>query len=117
MTKTTQWGGASLFRGLLAAGLLIAACGGAAPTKRATSRRDMLWRSRPVRRCHAVSETVGPSFAKIAKGPHATPDSLRDFLRSTHSDVSHPSAMPSPELTEQQIDDIAAYIASLRPAK
>jgi len=67
--------------------------------------------------CHAVSETVGPSFAKIAKGPHATPDSLRDFLRSTHSDVSHPSAMPSPEHTEQQIDDIAAYIASLRPAK
>ena len=42
---------------------------------------------------------------------------MRNFLRSTHSNISHPSAMPNPELTEQQIDDIAAYIASLRTAE
>ena len=67
--------------------------------------------------CHVVSEKVGSPFPDIAKGDHATPAALRDFLRTTHSDVSHPGAMPTQELTEQEIDELAAYIASLRPAK
>ena len=68
-------------------------------------------------RCHVVSEKAGSSFPDIAKGDHATPAALRDFLRTTHNDVSHPGAMPTQELTEQEIDELAAYIASLRPAK
>jgi mono/diheme cytochrome c family protein len=67
--------------------------------------------------CHVVSEKAGPSFADIAKGSHADPDTLRDFLRSAHSDVAHTNAMPNPELTQQQIDLLAAYLASLRPPK
>ena len=67
-------------------------------------------------RCHVVSHEVGPAFAEIAKGPHASRDSLRDFLRATHADVSHPGAMPAPELSEHQIDALAAYIAGLRAA-
>ncbi len=67
-------------------------------------------------RCHVVSQQVGPAFAEIAKGPHASREALRDFLRATHADVSHPGAMPAPELSERQIDALAAYIAGLRPA-
>jgi len=31
--------------------------------------------------------------------------------------VSHPNAIPNPAFTDQQIDDTAAYLATLRPAK
>ena len=68
-------------------------------------------------KCHVVAQTVGPPFADIAKGPHASAGSLRDFLRSTHSDVSHPNAMPSPSLSQREIDALVAYIASLHHAE
>jgi len=67
--------------------------------------------------CHAVAGPPGLSFAEIAKGTHAAPDALRALLTSTQSDVSHPYAMPNPELTERQIDEISAYLDSLRGAK
>jgi mono/diheme cytochrome c family protein len=67
--------------------------------------------------CHAVAAPPGLSFAEIAKGTHAAPDALRALLTSTQSDVSHPYAMPNPELTERQIDEISAYLGSLRGAK
>jgi len=68
-------------------------------------------------KCHVVSQAVGPPFADIAKGPHASAAFLRDFLRSTHADVSHPNAMPSPALSQSEIDALAAYITSLRHAE
>jgi hypothetical protein len=68
-------------------------------------------------RCHVVSEKVGSPFPDIAKGDHTTPNALRDFLHTTHANVSHPGSMPNQELTEQQIDELATYIASLRAAK
>jgi mono/diheme cytochrome c family protein len=64
--------------------------------------------------CHVVSREVGPAFIDIAEGPHASRGALSDFLRSTHSDVSHPNAMPAPELSPHEVDSLAAYIASLR---
>jgi len=76
--------------------------------------------------CHIVPEQAsesrsspptGPSFAEIAKGPRATAEALRGFLRSTQSSVAHPGAMPNPQLTEKQIDAIAAYLSSLGAAK
>ena len=66
--------------------------------------------------CHAVAGLPGLSFAE-AKGTHAAPDALRALMTSTQSDVSHPYAMPNPELTERQIDEISAYLGSLRGAK
>lgn len=66
--------------------------------------------------CHAIAEKPGPSFVEIAKGERAAPEALRAFLHSTASNVSHPGAMPNPELSEKQIDEIAAYLASLRAA-
>ncbi len=76
--------------------------------------------------CHVVapqavegrlSGSAAPSFAEIAKAGKAALESLGAFLRSTHNSVSHPGAMPSPELTEKQIRLISAYMATLRQAK
>ncbi len=67
--------------------------------------------------CHVISERPGPSFAEIANGGHADPEALLAFLRSTHSDVSHPGAMPNLELTDRQIEQISAYLRNLRAAK
>ena len=67
--------------------------------------------------CHLVGQLSGPSFADIARGDRASPDALRDFLRSTHANVSHPGAMPTPDLSDDQIRSIAAYLSSLRGAK
>ncbi len=67
--------------------------------------------------CHVVSRPVGPPFAEIAKGAHATPNALREILRATQSNVSHPYAMPNVELTDRQIDEISAYLATLRTEK
>ena len=68
-------------------------------------------------KCHVVSREVGPPFVDIAKGPHGSFGSLRDFLRSTQATVSHTHAMPNPELSQSEIDAVAAYIAGLKPAK
>jgi mono/diheme cytochrome c family protein len=68
-------------------------------------------------RCHVVVPQPGPPFAEIANGSRAEPNALLDFLRSTHSDVSHPSGMPNSELTAHEIDQISAYLASLRAGK
>ena len=114
MTSTARESRGGPFRALLAAGLLIAATGGATAGE---VKAGQALANELCARCHVVSEKAGPPFAEIAKGPHAAPGALRDFLRSAHADVSHPSAMPNPELTERQIDDLAAYIDSLVPAK
>ena len=51
------------------------------------------------------------------RGEHVAPDALRALLHSTQSNVSHPNAMPNPELTERQIEEISAYLTSLRATK
>lgn len=76
--------------------------------------------------CHVVATPpipdhtrppVGPSFEEIAKGSKAAPEALRVFLLSTHTNISHPGAMPRPALTEDQIRLISAYVSSLREGK
>jgi len=73
--------------------------------------------------CHIVSPqsserrpsgSGGPSFLDIAQGPKTAPEALRGFLRSTSSSVAHPAAMPHLDLTDEQIEAIAAYLSSLR---
>ena len=73
--------------------------------------------------CHIVlpqtserrpSGLAAPSFLDIAQGPKAAPEALRGFLHSTNSSVAHPAAMPHLELTDEQIEAIAAYLSSLR---
>jgi mono/diheme cytochrome c family protein len=65
--------------------------------------------------CHLVgdpaagSTTQGPpSFRALARGPTRTPDELRAFLTKPHP------PMPDLSLSRAQIDDLVAYIESLR---
>ncbi len=65
--------------------------------------------------CHEVrpGETgagpmaAAPSFQVVARMPSTTQLSLHVFLRTSHA------GMPNILLTEQEIDDLAAYIDSL----
>ena len=63
--------------------------------------------------CHVVaaggsgSDAV-PSFLSIAADPKKTDEYLRGFL----ADPRHP--MPNLQLSRQEIDNLVAYIASLR---
>ena len=66
--------------------------------------------------CHVVSERPQqpavdgvPSFAQIARNPDTTPDGLRTFIQAPHP------PMPNFSLSRKQIDEVAAYIMSLRP--
>jgi mono/diheme cytochrome c family protein len=65
--------------------------------------------------CHAIEPgqrgtdiTGAPSFQDVADQPAATALSLRVFLRSPHL------TMPNFALSNDQIDDLIAYIHSLR---
>ncbi len=64
--------------------------------------------------CHVVDakqprgNDAAPSFAAIAAAPGTTAVSLHDFLIMPHS------PMPDLKLAAQQIDNVVAYILSLR---
>jgi len=60
-----------------------------------------------LRRRNSGNDAV-PSFAAIAALPSTTTLSINAFLRSEHD------VMPDYKLTAVQIDDVAAYITSLR---
>ena len=65
--------------------------------------------------CHIVSvgqqrgtSTGAPTFAAIAAQKAITPMALRAFLQTPHQ------RMPDLHLTRNEIDDVSAYILSLR---
>jgi mono/diheme cytochrome c family protein len=65
--------------------------------------------------CHVVgptrqsgASTGAPTFAAIARMKSTTPLSLRAFLQTPHS------RMPDLNLSRDEIDDLAAYLLSLR---
>ncbi len=103
--------------GLKAATLLAAAFAVLGPALADEVKDGEALANRLCAQCHVVTGQVGPAFVDIAKGPHASRDALANFLRSTHTDVSHPNAMPAPELSEREINSLAAYIASLHGAQ
>ena len=66
------------------------------------------------RNCHVIDSSATqasdavPSFPAVARRPGTTVDGLRTFLTVPHR-------MPNFQLTPQQIDDVSAYILSLKP--
>ena len=64
--------------------------------------------------CHATKAAQqspnpkAPAFAAIANEPSATDYSLRVFLRTTHA------TMPNFKINPDDIDDLVAYIRSLK---
>jgi mono/diheme cytochrome c family protein len=55
-----------------------------------------------------------PPFASIAQRSNVTVDFLRTFLTTTHRDITNPKGMPNPLLLDYQVEEISAYILSLR---
>ncbi len=96
-----------------ALGGTLGLCAGASADESSGARAGAALAAQACSPCHVVAKPVGPPFADIANGPRAAPDALRDFLHATHSDIGHAGAMPNPQLTDRQIEEIAAYLATL----
>jgi mono/diheme cytochrome c family protein len=63
--------------------------------------------------CHytgngGVAGDAAPAFAEIANKPNATPEGWRAWLQDPHP------PMPNLSLSRTEIDDLIAYIASLK---
>ena len=76
--------------------------------------------------CHVVTQQrdelpvlapPGPSFAALAQRPSLTEQALREFLGANHRGMGPHEAMPNPRLADYQIDEIVAYMMSLKVAK
>jgi len=56
-----------------------------------------------------------PTFQQIAANPKMSATFLRRFLKTTHwNENTTPMTMPHYDFTARQIDDVTAYILSLR---
>ena len=55
-----------------------------------------------------------PSFESIARRSTISADAIRTFLTTTHRDVGNPKGMPNPQLLDFQIEQVTAYLLSLR---
>ena len=72
--------------------------------------------------CHTVSadqaapgqNPASPKFQDIANKSGVSDKSLRDFLRSTQHRQLMPLSMPNPQLSDDELTKITAYILSLR---
>jgi mono/diheme cytochrome c family protein len=76
--------------------------------------------------CHVVTQQGGetpvlappaPSFAALVQRPSLSEATLREFLGSNHRGVGPHGAMPNPRLADYQIDEIVAFMMSLKAAK
>ncbi len=75
--------------------------------------------------CHVVPNQRGvpllrppaSSFEEIAQRSYITSDWIRNFLRTTHRDELSPSGMPDPMLIDQHINQITAYLMSIKAAR
>jgi mono/diheme cytochrome c family protein len=76
--------------------------------------------------CHVVAKDQSspptlkppaPSFSAIAARPEATRSSLRSFLANPHGEPRQSGKMPGFMLAESQIDEVVAYILSLRESQ
>lgn len=73
--------------------------------------------------CHIVAKDQtekpilthpAPSFEQIAQRPGLSAASLRSFLATHNETMGSAGRMPNPRLVDYQIDEVAAYILSLR---
>ncbi len=72
--------------------------------------------------CHVVAKDQAepalkppaPSFAQIAQRPTTTPEALKNFLANPHGESRRKSRMPAFMLSARQIDEVVAYLLSLK---
>lgn len=55
-----------------------------------------------------------PAFEALAQRRAVTEDFLRKFLTTTHRDIGNPNGMPNPQLLDDQVKQVSAYLLSLR---
>ena len=74
--------------------------------------------------CHVLTKDElpvlsppGPSFAVLAQRPSLTEPALREFLGSNHRGLGPHEAMPNPRLADYQIDEVVAFMMSLKAGK
>ncbi len=76
--------------------------------------------------CHVVTpqsrevpvlSPPAPSFMTLAQRPLLTEQTLREFLASNHGTMGPHEAMPNPRLVDYQIDEIVAFMMSLKAGK
>jgi mono/diheme cytochrome c family protein len=60
-----------------------------------------------------VMKPPAPSFASIVRHKKYDAETLTDLLKTTHRGLNNPTGMPSAELMDYQIKQIAAYFLSL----
>ena len=100
----------SKISGLALAGVILLACGSAmAGDPMAGADIAKRWCTS----CHATGNSaaardIGPPFAAIANDPMRTDDRLRAWLTNPHP------PMPNPGLSRLEIENVIAYLASLR---
>ncbi len=58
----------------------------------------------------------GPAFQAVADRPGVTRATLREHLRTTHTNSVIPLSMPNPALSHDEINKIIDYILSLKTA-
>ncbi len=58
--------------------------------------------------------TPAPSFASIVQRKDFNADWLTHFMTTTHRGLDSPTGMPNPELMDYQIEEIVAYMLSLK---
>jgi hypothetical protein len=61
-----------------------------------------------------ILRPAAPSFESIAQRSTISADAIRTFLTTTHRDVGNPKGMPNPQLLDFQVEQVAAYLLSLR---
>jgi mono/diheme cytochrome c family protein len=113
-------------RRIAGATLLLLLAGGAQAKGAADPKEGLKVARNVCSACHVVGKKQptppilrppAPSFASIANRPNIAAETIRSFVQTTHSTVGQPDNMPNPELTEDQVADVAAYVMSLRKAR
>ena len=99
---------------LAGAALLLAALAAPAAAESGNAARGRALAERFCAKCHAVApgrtgpEPAVPSFMRMAADPEQTRSSLRQFITLPHYE------MEPQTLTSAEIDDVIAYILSLK---
>jgi mono/diheme cytochrome c family protein len=111
-------------RVVLALGLLLGAAAAAdqtAPSGDAEAGRKVALNV--CANCHVVAadQKAAPwlnppatPFLTIANRPTAKAERLRGFVAGDHPSMASPGQMPAPRLTAAQVDDVVAYLLTLR---
>jgi mono/diheme cytochrome c family protein len=112
--------------GLIATSVAFASAANAADTKTASAalvESGHAFALKVCWACHVVAtdqtETPilthpAPSFLSIAQKPDLTAAALRQFLGSHSQLLGSKNGMPNPQLADYQIDEVVAYIESLK---